>query len=110
MRAVRFLQLLSGYCHLLRWVSVSIQPIPMKLPVLLTAVGLAAVTLEGGEATRALTLLDALPADRVAAYQPYWVTRARVLRGLGRDAGPSLTQALALTEDPALRHHLQTQG
>jgi predicted RNA polymerase sigma factor len=46
--------------------------------------------------------------DEVHSYQPYWVTRRAVLRGLGRqvEAEAALAQALALTEDESLRRHL----
>ena len=78
------------------------------VPSVGAAVGLAAVTLETEGAARALSLLDALPQDRVHSYQPYWVTRRAVLRGLGRqaEAEAALAQALSLTEDESLRRHL----
>ena len=49
--------------------------------------------------------LDALDAEDVATYQPYWVTRAR-LADLSHDRAESrrcLERALGLTEDPAVR-------
>lgn len=56
----------------------------------------------------ALALLDELPADRVAAYQPYWVVRAHVLAGAGDTAGAAAAArvALDLTRDAATRRHL----
>ena len=68
---------------------------------------------------RAAALAEAIgPADGLAAlpdaptYQPYWVTRASLLRRLGRteDADAATAQAIALTEDPALRAFLGEEG
>lgn len=73
-------------------------------------VGLAAVTLETQGAAQALAVLDALPADSVQAYQPYWVTRTQVLQALGLDAGPSLAQALSLTKNAGLWYHFEWGG
>lgn len=76
-------------------------------PSIGAAVGLAAVTLEGQGAARALALLDALPEGRVQAYQPYWVTRARVLQAMGQDTASCLAQAMSLTQDADLRRHIE---
>ena len=74
------------------------------------AVSLAAVTLETSGPARALSLLDALPGNLVQTYQPYWVTRLRILQAMGEEAGAeagaALTQALALTTDDSLRQHI----
>ena len=55
-----------------------------------------------------LAALDELPADRVAAYQPYWVARAHCLAGTGDApaAAGAARIALGLTTDPATRRHL----
>ncbi len=63
------------------------------------AVARAAAVAEAQGIAAAAGLLDALPADSVADYQPYWVLRAH----LGIDRAASLTRALALTDDPARR-------
>ena len=76
-------------------------------PSIGAAVGLAAVTLESQGAARALALLDALPEDRVQAYQPYWVTRTRVLQAMGQDAATCLARAVSLTQDAGLRRHIE---
>jgi RNA polymerase sigma-70 factor (ECF subfamily) len=77
-------------------------------PSLGASIGYAAVTLQAGDAEQALAILDALDADRVAAYQPYWVTRSRVLAALGASDGAreALSMALDLTTDDAIRRFL----
>ena len=56
----------------------------------------------------ALDLLDAMPADRVSDYQPYWAARAHVLDALGRDddARSAASRAIGMTTDPAVRSYL----
>lgn len=77
-------------------------------PTLGVLVSRAAVTAEAEDALSALARLDALPADRVEPYQPFWATRARVLSLLGRKAesDESLRRAIALTAEPAIRAFL----
>jgi RNA polymerase sigma-70 factor (ECF subfamily) len=69
----------------------------------------AAVILESGDATTALDALEALPAERVAGYQPYWVTLARILAVLGRpdEAADALDRAITLTPDETIRAFLR---
>ncbi len=71
-------------------------------------VGLAAVLLEAGRAAEAQDVLDSLETGAISAYQPYWVTRARVLRALGLrdDADKALQTAIGLTEEAAVRTFL----
>lgn len=60
---------------------------------------------EGGAA--ALRLLDRVPRDRVAAYQPYWVVRAHALRLDDDPAGSHEAAAVAIRltpEGPVKRH------
>lgn len=52
---------------------------------------------------RGLAILDDLPPERVAAYQPYWAARADLLRRAGNPAeAAARAQAIALTADPAV--------
>ncbi len=56
-----------------------------------------------------LGLLDDIPADLVAAYQPYWAARLHLLRQLDDpDFGACLKTALPLTSDDAARRYLTT--
>ena len=75
-------------------------------------VGRAAIILRGGDAAGALEALDDIPVDRVETYQPWWVTRARVLQALGRsaEATETLQRAVALTADRGLRAFLLDEG
>lgn len=70
----------------------------------------AIVLAEAGHADQALAALDALPADRVALYQPYWTARAKMLDLLSRpdEACAARAKAIAPTDDPAIRAYLQT--
>lgn len=67
----------------------------------------AAVTRSRGPAA-GLQMLDELPPDRVAAYQPYWVARAEALRGTGNAAAAdhATDVAIGVTTDPAVRRFL----
>ena len=74
-------------------------------------IGRAVVIAEAGDVDSAKHELEALPKDRVAVYQPWWVARARVasLAGdvaLQRDC---LQRAIDLTEDQAIKGFLLDQ-
>jgi len=74
-------------------------------------IGRAVILAESDDPAAALTALDALDPARIATHQPYWVARARIAH-LANDpnmAQTALTQALALTEDPATRAFLAAQ-
>jgi predicted RNA polymerase sigma factor len=79
-------------------------------PSLGAAVARAAATLQSGDAGAALALLDevARSIPQHGQYQPYWATRAAVLRELQRqeDAETAYRRAAALTEDSDLREFL----
>jgi RNA polymerase sigma-70 factor, ECF subfamily len=51
-----------------------------------------------------LARLDEIPADRIAAYQPYWAARFHLLQSAGqmKDAAKACAKAISLTRDPAL--------
>lgn len=74
-------------------------------------VGRAVVLAEAGRTDEAGQALDALPADRVARYQPWWVARARIawLAGNPAEARAALETALSLTGDAGLRAFLADQ-
>lgn len=77
-------------------------------PSLGALVSRAVVYAEGLGPDIALRLLDDLPAERIVAYQPYWVARGHILHRLGRvaDARAACNSAMGLTEDPAVRAFL----
>jgi RNA polymerase sigma-70 factor (ECF subfamily) len=70
--------------------------------------GYAAALAEANEAERALAVLDAIDADTVSAYQPYWAVRAHLLELLGKrpEAQRAYDRAIGLAEDPAIREFL----
>jgi len=78
-------------------------------PSLVARINRAVAVLHVGGAEAALAELDALSSHpRVAAYQPYWATRAHVLAKLRRrdDAALCYERAMALEDDPAVRDFL----
>ncbi|NYF11371.1 RNA polymerase sigma-70 factor (ECF subfamily) [Leifsonia sp. AK011] len=77
-------------------------------PSIGAAVGAASARSEAGDPGAALALLDELPSESVATYQPYWVCLAQVLRALGKvDAAASAqSRAVGLTQNPAVRAYL----
>lgn len=72
----------------------------------------AAAVARARTAAAGLALLDQLPPDGVAGYQPYWATRADLLRRVGRpaEAAAATDRAIGLTEDPAVRDFLREQA
>lgn len=74
-------------------------------------IGRAVVLAEGGDPASAAAALDALPTDRVARHQPWWVARARVAALAGKPAlqRQFLRHAIDVTEDKAMRDFLEDQ-
>lgn len=74
-------------------------------------IGRAAVLAETGDHRAAMAALEALPQDRIAHHQPWWVARARVasLTGNVGMEKECLRRAIDLTEDQAVRDFLLEQ-
>ena len=74
-----------------------------------TRIGRAVIIAEMGDHAAALAELDALPADRVRAHQPWWVARSRILMlaGRGAEAAAALHAAIEATDQDAVRVFLQ---
>jgi RNA polymerase sigma-70 factor (ECF subfamily) len=70
--------------------------------------GLSAALAEAGRAGEAAFVLEALPADRVAAHQPYWAVRAEICARLGHgmEAAQAYRRAIELSDDPATQRFL----
>jgi predicted RNA polymerase sigma factor len=79
-----------------------------RAPTLGARVAQAAAVGEAHGAGPGLILLDAIDADAVATYQPFWAVRAHLLRQSGRSAAAAdaYDRAIGLTEDPAIRQFL----
>jgi len=77
-------------------------------PTLGARVGHAAAIGELDGPESALSLLCAIEAASVKAYQPYWAVRAHLLKRLGRqrEAADAYDLAIGLTEDDAVRAFL----
>lgn len=76
-------------------------------PTVGARIGLAAAHGRAFGARAGLAVLDAMPGELVASYQPFHATRAALLSECG-DAGATdaYERALGLTEDPAVRRFL----
>ncbi len=71
-------------------------------------VGRAVAIAQTGESVTGFAVLEQIPADQTANYQPYWAARGHLLRLLNRneEAVESFNRAASLTDDPALREYL----
>ena len=71
-------------------------------------VGRAAAVAESQGAPAGWALLQTIPADAVASYQPYWALTAHLLQQMQRfeEAGSNYSRAAGLCEDPAMREFL----
>jgi predicted RNA polymerase sigma factor len=72
-------------------------------------VGRAAAVWETRGPEAAWRLLEQIPSETVAGYQPYWACAAHVLEALGRpaEARSAAERAVGLSDDPAIRDFLQ---
>jgi RNA polymerase sigma factor (sigma-70 family) len=71
-------------------------------------VGRAVALAQAGNPTAGLAALDAIPANSIVNYQPFWATRGHLLHLMKRDdeARHCWNRAAGLTDEPALRKHL----
>jgi RNA polymerase sigma-70 factor, ECF subfamily len=78
-------------------------------PLVGPQVGRAAALGEALDPARGLAALDAIPADLVRGYQPWWATRAHLLARSGDRvrAAAAYEQAIGLAEDPAVKDYLE---
>ncbi len=79
-------------------------------PTIGARVGQAAAIAEARGAAAGWALLQAIPAEAVASYQPYWALTAYLLRRLGRPAVAAYERAIGLCEDPAMRAFLMRRA
>ena len=75
-------------------------------PTIGARVGQAAAVAEARDAAAGWALLQAIPAEAVTGYQPYWALAAHLLRRLGQPADATYERAIGLCEDPAMRDFL----
>jgi RNA polymerase sigma-70 factor (ECF subfamily) len=77
-------------------------------PTVGALVGRAAAVAEARGPAAGLALLDAVPAESVKIYQPFWAVRAHLLQRLGRlqESHDAFDRAIGLTEDEAIRTFL----
>ncbi len=74
-------------------------------------VGRAAAVAEARDAATAWSLLQMIPAEAVASYQPYWALAAHLLKRMGQttQSADAYRRAVGLSEDSALRAFLTAQ-
>jgi RNA polymerase sigma-70 factor (ECF subfamily) len=77
-------------------------------PTVGACVGRAAAVAKAAGPSAGLHLLNAMDPVDCAAYQPYWVVRASLLKEIGAEAeaGAARQIAVGLTEDPSVRAYL----
>ncbi|MDP9038573.1 MAG: RNA polymerase subunit sigma-70 [Acidobacteriota bacterium] len=75
-------------------------------------VGRAAAVAESSGEETALALLEEIPPQSVATYQPYWALSAHLLKRMQRfaEAKTAYTRAIGLCEDSAMREFLRQQA
>ncbi len=72
----------------------------------------AAATAEARDAAAGWALLEAIPAEAVKAYQPYWAVAAHLLGRMRRmhEAKDAYSRAIGLCQDPATREFLRRRA
>jgi predicted RNA polymerase sigma factor len=80
-------------------------------PTVGALVGRAAAIAEARGAPTGWTLLEAIPAEAVKSYQPYWALAAHLLKRMQRleESEAAYSRAIGLCEDPAMREFLAQQ-
>jgi len=71
-------------------------------------VGRAVAIAQAGDPAAGFAVLQQIPTDRTANYQPYWAARGHLLQLLNRkdEAREAFNRAASLTDDPVLREYL----
>ncbi|MEM7544054.1 MAG: DUF6596 domain-containing protein [Pseudomonadota bacterium] len=79
-------------------------------PTIGAATGRAAAFGEAFGAEVGLRALDQIAAKDAQGYQPYWATRAHLMRAAGQDAGAAFAKAIALCTHPPTRAWLEKRA
>lgn len=81
-------------------------------PTIGALVGRAAAVAEARGAATGWALLEAIPAEAIKSYQPYWALAAHLLKCMrrSREAAAAYSRAVGLCEDPAMREFLARQA
>lgn len=78
-------------------------------PTVGALIGQAAAAAEARGVAAGWTLLEAIPAEAVQSYQPYWAVAANLLKRMGRPADAAYSRAIGLCEEPATRAFLREE-
>lgn len=83
-----------------------------RSPTLGALVGRAAAAAEAYGTQAGLALLEAIPSERIATYQPYWAVAAHLWKQANRlaEARAAYSRAIGLSEDMAVKRFLAQQA
>ncbi len=81
-------------------------------PTIGALVGRAATVAEARGADKGLALLEAIPAETIKSYQPYWALIAHLFKRMHRyeEADAAYSRAIGLCTDPSIREFLKQQA
>jgi predicted RNA polymerase sigma factor len=81
-------------------------------PTIGALVGRAAAVAEARGADKGLALLEAIPAETIKSYQPYWALIAHLFKQMHRyeEADSAYSRAIGLCTDPSIREFLKQQA
>ena len=91
-----------------KWIALLYEGVVRLAPTIGALVGRAAAIAEARDAAMGWALLEAIPAESVKSYQPYWGLSAHLLKRMLRfeEAAAAYNRAIGLCEDPAMREFL----
>jgi predicted RNA polymerase sigma factor len=110
-QSVHTQRLLTGHTE---WENIAIlyEGLVQIAPTIGVRVGQAAAFAEAFDAARGFALLEAIPAEAIKNYQPYWALAAHLFKRMQRfeEAKTAYNRAIELCEDTSMREFLVQQA